>query len=90
MFRTLTLLTHGSPPSHTPHLCLTSFIHPHVCLATSYTSSQSELRERLQVVTQVEREHVMSGNFDQLLAEQERLDRERDAEVRRLPDNSDV
>lgn len=41
-------------------------------------------------MTQVEREHVMSGNFDQLLAEQERLDRERDAEVRRLPDNSDV
>ncbi len=33
------------------------------------------------MVTEEEREHVMSGNFDQLLAEQERMDRERDNEV---------
>ena len=47
----------------------------------TFHPSQNELRERTQVVTEEEREHVMSGNFDQLLAEQERMDRERDNEV---------
>ena len=37
---------------------------------------------RQQVVTDVEREHVMSGNLDQLVEEQRRRDEEKDAEVR--------
>ena len=37
---------------------------------------------RQQVVTDVEREHVMSGNLDQLVEEQRRIDKEKDAEVR--------
>ena len=54
--------------------------HPHTHTHT-FHPSQNELRERTQVVTEEEREHVMSGNFDQLLAEQEIMDRERDNEV---------
>ena len=37
---------------------------------------------RQQVVTDLEREHVMSGNLDQLVEEQRRIDEEKDAEVR--------
>ena len=33
-------------------------------------------------MTDVEREHVMSGNLDQLVEEQRRIDEEKDAEVR--------
>ena len=61
--------THPNPPTHT-------HTHTH-----TFHPSQNELRESTQVVTEEEREHVMSGNFDQLLAEQERMDRERDNEV---------
>ena len=43
---------------------------------------QNELRKQKQVVTEAEREHAMSGNFQQLLNEQDRLDTERDNEVR--------
>ena len=55
-----------------------------VCTYTrthTYTHTQSDLYQRTQLVTEEEREHVMSGNFDNLLAEQERRDRERDNEV---------
>lgn len=33
-------------------------------------------------MTDLEREHVMSGNLDQLVEEQRRIDEEKDAEVR--------
>lgn len=42
---------------------------------------QSEARRSRQVVTEVERDYVMSGKFDQLAEEQRRRDEERDAEV---------
>ncbi|XP_064389719.1 uncharacterized protein LOC135337661 isoform X2 [Halichondria panicea] len=59
------------------HLATSGSNTPGVC------TNLNELRESTQVVTEEEREHVMSGNFDQLLAEQERMDRERDNELRR-------
>ena len=43
---------------------------------------QSAVRKQQQVVTELEREHVMSGNLDQLVEEQRRIDAEKDAEVR--------
>lgn len=33
-------------------------------------------------MTDLEKEHVMSGNLDQLVEEQRRIDEEKDAEVR--------
>ena len=47
----------------------------------THTHTQSEMFQRTQLVTEEEREHVMSGNYDNLMAEQERRDRERDNEV---------
>lgn len=44
---------------------------------------QSAVKKQQQVVTELEREHVMSGNLDQLVEEQRRIDAEKDAEVRR-------
>jgi len=43
---------------------------------------QSAVKKQQQVVTELEREHVMSGNLDQLVEEQRRIDAEKDAEVR--------
>ena len=40
------------------------------------------MKKQQQVVTELEREHVMSGNLDQLVEEQRRIDAEKDAEVR--------
>ena len=42
---------------------------------------QEILRRGQQVVTEQEREHVMSGNLGQLVDEQKRIDMEREAEV---------
>ena len=42
---------------------------------------QVEARRSRQVVTDAERDYAMSGNFDQLVEEQRRIDEERDAEV---------
>ena len=47
-----------------------------------YLILQGTVAGRQQVVTDVEREHVMSGNLDQLVEEQRRIDEEKDAEVR--------
>ena len=45
---------------------------------------QVEARRSRQVVTDAERDYAMSGNFDQLIEEQRRIDEERDAEVVKL------
>ena len=42
---------------------------------------QVEARRSRQMVTDAERDYAMSGNFDQLVEEQRRIDEERDAEV---------
>ena len=43
--------------------------------------SQAEAKKKKQVVTDLERQHVMNGKLDDLVEHQRRMDEERDAQV---------
>lgn len=53
-----------------------------VCSVSFSNLLQKDLKRKSQMVTMEEREHVMSGNYQQLLDEQKRLDQEKANEVR--------
>lgn len=42
---------------------------------------KAEAKKKKQVVTEIEREHVMNGKMDDLVEHQRRVDEERDAQV---------